>query len=220
MRFGDYIREVRRRLQWTQPEASREIGIEQSYLSKLESGKSYPSEDVLSSIVEAYQIDVSDLNEALFAGELDRLRDVTEVRDVILNNEKIYQSKVQRLMIAGIISLVLGGACLGTWTLAADQEKDVYKYRSTGFEQSSEVAAENLPQRDDMSALESKNQIRTVDTYLDVVFSETVPEGTRTWRLIGGETRTIKSPLRWFIIPAIAFILGAIGCFFASYRIR
>ena len=76
MRFGDYIRDRRRELEWTQPDAAEKIGIEQSYLSKLESGKSYPSEDVFAALKATYKIDMDDLNVKLFSGELDQLGNI------------------------------------------------------------------------------------------------------------------------------------------------
>ncbi|MBO6796341.1 helix-turn-helix transcriptional regulator [Maricaulis sp.] len=51
MKFGDYLRQCREAKGWTQPEAARHADIEQSYLSKLETGRSYPSEDVYSRLV-------------------------------------------------------------------------------------------------------------------------------------------------------------------------
>ena len=53
MKFGDYLRQARETRQWTQPEAAARAGIEQSYLSTLETGKSYPSEEVFGRLVEA-----------------------------------------------------------------------------------------------------------------------------------------------------------------------
>lgn len=201
MRFGDYIRDVRRRLDWTQPEAAREIGIEQSYLSKLETGKSYPAEDVFSSIIQRYDIDLSELSGALFASELDRLRDVTQMRAFILNRERAQANRLRRMIYLGIGCLALGGACLGAATLAQDKDVTLYQYSSQM----------SLSEQDS-----NQTEYRLLEDYRDVVFSE----GERNWRLIGSATRTDRSPLRWFIIPGMALIFGAIGLFFASYRLR
>ncbi len=40
MRFGEKLKELRNEKEWTQPEMAEAIGIEQSYWSKLENGKS------------------------------------------------------------------------------------------------------------------------------------------------------------------------------------
>lgn len=214
MRFGDYIRDIRRDLNWTQPEAAKEIGIEQSYLSKLESGKSYPSEDVFSSIIDRYKIDLSDLNSALFAAELDRLREVAQVRAFILKNERDQQNRLRNLLFAGIAALALGGACIGTATLAEESEAILYQYRSVDLEQNGNDG------RSSQRSAQLEAEFRTLDTYRDAFFTETTPEGTQSWRLIGSTTQIVKSPLRWFIIPGMALLFGAAGLFFASYRMR
>ncbi|MEL7032075.1 MAG: helix-turn-helix domain-containing protein [Pseudomonadota bacterium] len=214
MRFGDYIREIRRDLNWTQPQAAKEIGIEQSYLSKLESGKSYPSEDVFSSIIDRYKIDLSELNGALFAAELDRLREVAQVRAFILKNERDQRDRVRNLLFAGIAALVLGGACIGTATLAEESEAILYQYRAADLEQNGNDAPSS-PRRAQLEA-----EFRTLSVYRDAFFTETTPEGTQSWRLIGSTTQIVKSPLRWFIIPGLALLFGAAGLFFASYRMR
>lgn len=227
MRFGDYIRDVRRRLNWTQPEAAREIGIEQSYLSKLESGKSYPSEEVFSSIINRYSIDVSMLDQTLFPAELDRLRDITQIRDVILRSEQQQTKRTQRLLTLGTLALTFGGACLGAASLAEESEKTLYQYRSTGsdVEASAQDEATGAETSTNSVGLTSEPHQRNaefifLEDYRDVVFSEDTPDGTQTWRLIGGTTRTVQSPLRWFSIPGAALVFCAIGLFFMSYRNR
>ncbi len=227
MRFGDYIRDVRRRLNWTQPEAAREIGIEQSYLSKLESGKSYPSEEVFSSIVNRYSVDVSTLNQSLFPAELDRLRDITQVREFILRSEQRQTKRAQKLLIYGTTALALGGASLGAASLAEESEKVLYQYRSTGVaveasdgDQALDADLSANPMGSTNERQQGNAEFILLEDYRDVVFSEETPGGQQTWRLIGGTTRTVRSPLRWFVIPGAALVFCAIGLFFMSYRNR
>ena len=80
MEFGDYIKEKRDAIGWNQPEAALKASIEQSYLSKLETGKSYPSEEVFSRLVKAYGFDPVDMCKHVFSAELDKLRDIKQVR--------------------------------------------------------------------------------------------------------------------------------------------
>ncbi len=74
MKFGLFIRNCRDKLEWTQPEAALKIQIEQSYLSKLETGKSYPSEEVFDKPVEVYQINT----ESLFDKEYDDIPETVQ----------------------------------------------------------------------------------------------------------------------------------------------
>ena len=59
MNFGDKIRQLRTDKNLTQPELAAAMGIEQSYLSKLENGKSLPSNDMLQRILDVFGTDTS-----------------------------------------------------------------------------------------------------------------------------------------------------------------
>lgn len=230
MRFGDYIREKRRRLKWTQPQAAKEIGIEQSYLSKLESGKSHPSEDVFSSLKEVYKLDLAELKNKLFPGELDRLREISEVRSLILSNEKDERRRAQYWVTAGVIALTMGGACLGASFLAQDNNITQFQYKSDGVSQLDknintpkvvgDGSTKDMMQKSDRQEMTShiSEKYKSLEEYKGVAFFENVPDGRRMWRFYGSTQDTVQSPLRWFMIPAIALILGGFGCFFASYR--
>lgn len=236
MRFGDYIRALRRELQWTQPEAAQQIGIEQSYLSKLESGKSYPSEDVFSSMKSVYNIDVADLNSRLFAGELDQLREISDVRSAILKSAQDEQKQARFWLIAGICALMLGGGLLGLNQLSQDTTLTKFQYRSVGvilegegfdvfeivgdgpFTDHPDAEALRQSQQEMIARLDERYQ--AIEGFRGPVFFETVPNGTRVWRFYGNQAETTKSPLRWLLAPALMMIFGAFGCFFASYRGR
>ncbi|MEL6827980.1 MAG: helix-turn-helix transcriptional regulator [Pseudomonadota bacterium] len=235
MRFGDYIRDRRRNLQWTQPEAAQQIGIEQSYLSKLESGKSFPSEDVFASIKAAYKIDVDDLNNRLFPGELDQLREIGDVRSAIMRRTKDFEQRVQSWLISGIVSLMLGGAALGVSLLAEESISAKYQYRSPGviLEGESldvfEIAydrisdqPEHAKYRETQQAMIARldEQYKFIDTDRGSSFVESVPGGLRFWRSNGSSLEAVDSPLRWMIAPALMLLFGALGCFYASYRWR
>lgn len=242
MRFGDYIRELRRTHNWTQPEAAREIGIEQSYLSKLESGKSYPSEEIFASLMTAYTIELSELSDKLFPAELDRLRQINQVRSTILRRENEDHKKAQQWLIAGIAALMTGGAFLGTALLAKDTQVTTFLYKSEVTIDPLDNDNANTPliiektngeviaiDKDGIhpdragqrtAARSTIEHYKSIEDYRGVVFFETLPDGPRTWRFYGSASDTVRSPLRWFMIPATMLILGAPGFFFASYRSR
>lgn len=222
MRFGDYIRDIRRNVRWTQPQAAKEIGIEQSYLSKLESGKAYPSEDVFTSLMTAYQINLDDLSGKVFPADLDRLREIGQVRSVILKAESDTRRKVRNWIMSGVVSLSLGGACLGATLIAEDREITLHQYKSEAvIPDIANADAEPMESVDRQRAQDRQNSselYRSLEDYKGVFFTETVPDGIREWRFFGAKTQTTRSPLRWLMVPAIALIFGGFGCFFASYR--
>ncbi|NVJ66156.1 MAG: helix-turn-helix domain-containing protein [Gammaproteobacteria bacterium] len=56
MTLGEKLRSLRAISGWTQPECAEKIGIEQSYLSKLENDKSIPSADIFDALCAAYKV--------------------------------------------------------------------------------------------------------------------------------------------------------------------
>ena len=60
MHLGEKLKSLRKEKDWTQPQLAEAIGIEQSYLSKLENGKSIPSADIYELILKTFEIDTEE----------------------------------------------------------------------------------------------------------------------------------------------------------------
>lgn len=58
MQLGQVLREKRKALGWTQGVAAQKIGIQQSYLSKLENNQFIPSQEVLEQLRQVYGIEL------------------------------------------------------------------------------------------------------------------------------------------------------------------
>lgn len=58
MQLGQQLRDKRKALGWTQGVAAQKIGIQQSYLSKLENNQFIPSEEVLMQLKQVYELDL------------------------------------------------------------------------------------------------------------------------------------------------------------------
>ncbi|NVK21590.1 MAG: helix-turn-helix domain-containing protein [Kangiellaceae bacterium] len=56
MTLGEKLRSLRAISGWTQPQCAEKIGIEQSYLSKLENDKSIPSAEIFDALCAAYNV--------------------------------------------------------------------------------------------------------------------------------------------------------------------
>ncbi len=61
MEFAKKLVALRQKKGWTQAFAAREIGIQQSYLSKLENAKCLPSPEVIKQISDVYQVTKNEL---------------------------------------------------------------------------------------------------------------------------------------------------------------
>ena len=139
MKFGDYLRQKRAERGWTQPQAASRAKIEQSYLSKLENNKSIPSGDIYARLVEAYGIDAEEMAGILFPAELDRLREIDALRDLLLQRSQADIETPRRILIAGLAALMIGGGFLGFSQLEPARMLTQYTYQSTG------VIAANAP---------------------------------------------------------------------------
>ncbi|MEW6983840.1 helix-turn-helix domain-containing protein [Colwelliaceae bacterium 6471] len=59
MTLGNVLKKIRQEMGLSQPELAEQVGIEQSYLSKLENDKSVPSNDIFRNLLSALQMDLS-----------------------------------------------------------------------------------------------------------------------------------------------------------------
>ncbi len=234
MKFGEYIKNRRTELGWTQPDAAAKASIEQSYLSKLETGKSFPSEDVYQRLVEAFSLDTEAMVAALFPAELDRLREIEAVRKHLLEREHSTRSNTRLWLYAGLAALALGGALVGLAQIDRGGAATHYSYQSPGVilagesldvfddlddepERSAPDYAERIAQRDALIARYDEQTISIPDMR-GPAYTETVPEGRRMWHLVGANAVLVPDRFGWALIPGFALIIGGLGCFFISWR--
>jgi transcriptional regulator with XRE-family HTH domain len=234
MKFGEYLKNRRTELGWTQPDAAAKAGIEQSYLSKLETSKSIPSEDVYQRLVEAFGIETEEMVGALYPAELDRLREIEAVRKHLLQRDYDMRFITQRWLYAGLAMLILGGGFLGLAQMDRGVVTPYYTYQSSGvilpgesldvFGAVDEAVDPNAPdhadrvaQRDALIARVDE-KIRSTPEMIGPSFTETTSEGRRQWRLVGGSEVRVPGRHRWAFAPGLALILGGLGCFFISWR--
>lgn len=227
MKFGDYLRQAREKHGWTQPEAAAKANIEQSYLSKLETGKSYPSEDIFTRLISVYGLDVKDMATNLFSAELDKLREIGEVRAIVLARQQTEAGFVRSWLIAGLVMLMLSGGTLG---LAYSTQENVdieYLYRSEGVigEHESPMIFHFLETGKDDS--QGKNFGARVDyKYLTLSenrgdsFIEKVEGGYRQYSLYDTNARHYPSAISWHYAFGFMFLFGGLGCFYISRRWR
>jgi|GEM_PF-601534 len=245
MKFGDYIKKEREKHSWTQPEAAAKADIEQSYLSKLETGKSYPSEDMYARLVGAYSIDTAHMCSVVSSAELDKLREISLVRGAILSREKTETSYLRSWLSAGLAMLMVGTG-LVAYEYSQGYETEVsYRYVSPGIVRDGE-------QMDIFSYLERREKYRKIEfnkllkknssamisgvepgeSYLDRVdydvllykdnigpsFAKKVSGGRRQYTLDDavGKSHLLRND--FVLALGIALIMGAFGSAFISRR--
>lgn len=233
MTFGDYIKARRAALGLTQPEAAARAHIEQSYLSKLENGKSTPSSDVYTRLAAAYGIESGDLVDAVSADALDKLRDIKQVRTQILQRRTLARSHARRWWLAGLAAFILSGGCFGIVQIG-QAERSTFIYQSSGIilpGESLDVFAEIQPELEPgapgfTEALTRRNAlIERLDeeftartAYSGPSFVEAAPGGRRVWRLVGNQSTPRAMSSIWFLAPAFAFLFGGLACLAVSWR--
>ncbi|MEM7051354.1 MAG: helix-turn-helix transcriptional regulator [Acidobacteriota bacterium] len=226
MRFGDLLKRAREAREWTQPEAAGRIGIEQSYLSKLETGRSYPSEEVFERLLATYELDVAELGREVSSEELAKLREIRQVRSAVLGSHRRRRSRSRAWMVAALVCLMGGAACLGV-SLVGDRDQRLFHYRSSGVLQpGEELSTFDLLERPKRPAEDTEVR-RALMLRLDPVdlvlkdyrgadFIENVEGGRRFYQLYAD--REVQSFLDWFRVPALLLLAGSVGCFVIAFR--
>jgi len=224
MDFGSYLKKQRSQKNWTQPIAALKMGIEQSYLSKLETGKSCPSQEIFNSIIKAYDIDINEMTTQIDSEELDKLREIKEVRSAVLKKQKSAQTSVRNWMIAGVTFLMLGGACFAISIIPKTTELHFF-YRSAGVLMSGEPLTAFNAVQDVNSTTKQQEMVNRLEQHDQVIslfkgtdFVENVAGGKRYYQLYDSRELANNSPLVWFLAPALMFLMGGVGCFKISAR--
>lgn len=109
MNVGDRIKQLRIEKNLTQPQLAQAIGIEQSYLSKLENDKSVPSADIFQAVLRALQMDVGTFLEGVDEQIVHReLRQIPEVANHLSSQVALRVHNVKKWLFASGIAGALG----------------------------------------------------------------------------------------------------------------
>ena len=110
MNLGEKLRQLRKDRKLTQPELADAIGIEQSYLSKLENDKYVPSSDVFGRILEEFDLSVGDLVDELDSGSRLRLRQIPEVAGHFNRQKERILGNRRSWLLGSAVLLAVGAA--------------------------------------------------------------------------------------------------------------
>jgi len=196
MNFGDKVRQLRIDKNLTQPELAEAMGIEQSYLSKLENGKSLPSNDVLNRILDVFAIEVGDLVDDLDQGDRNQLRQIPDIADHFNRQKQLMIGNRQRWLLITSVLVALGVALIYAGSVHLFFSDKVYQYKSNGIVlegESKEVFRDpQIPRGadndqaaaivNDILARIDEDYMRT-DAFLGNVFNVPVEGGSRTYYL-------------------------------------
>ena len=133
MTLGQQIKQCRTARGFSQPELAEMIGIEQSYLSKLENDKSIPSNEVFRSIINALSISISQFIEAIDSDKnRQQLNQIPDLQDYLSQRDDIRLQSLRRFLYIASALIILG-----ITTFYAGFSKQIfsdkqYQYQSLG----------------------------------------------------------------------------------------
>lgn len=240
MNFGERLKQLRVERNLTQPQLAQLIGIEQSYLSKLENDKSVPSADIFQAILKAFSIDVGKFLEGVDEKQVYRdLRQVPEVANHLNTQLTTKIHDIKTWLFASGIALMLGlslGVAGWRGLLFSGTQ---FNYESPGillpgepadfFETyggmlHGQLAAGVISQQErHQRILEiEKRRLRAyrgLDDFRGTAFTEDVPGGQRTW-FLRSNTHFRPPQNRWIILAGVLLTFGGIAGFIVEARLR
>jgi len=133
MNIGDRIKQIRTERNLTQPQLAELIGIEQSYLSKLENDKSVPSADIFTAILKGLQMDagvfIKGIDEVIVQGPL---KQIPEVALYLNAQSAIKIHNARRWLLGSAAACVVGLTLLVAGYKSFLFSALVYEYQSGG----------------------------------------------------------------------------------------
>lgn len=239
MSLGLKIKDFRQTTGMSQPQLAEAIGIEQSYLSKLENDKSLPSADVLSRLLTAMGMDLETLlSDPLLGTDKQRLAQLPEVADNLKQQRGRRINERKRLLLGSSLLIALSVALFYTGETKVLFSESRSIYSSQGIELQHEpngmfnddvyaalvqaTDSENYRKDRDIKRAEllSRQNLETrlLPDYRGKSFTEEVKGGKRTFGFAG--SRSVPQPINaWLrILGVFGVSLGLLG-FFIEWRL-
>jgi transcriptional regulator with XRE-family HTH domain len=238
--FGEKVRQLRAERNLTQPQLAQLIGIEQSYLSKLENDKSVPSAEIFQAILKAFSLDVATFLQGVDENQVYRdLRQVPEVSNHLNArlNMKIHDIKawLYGSGIALALGLTLGLAGLRGLMFSRTQ----FNYESPGIALPGEPSdyfesffqlllqqrvAEVITEQERFQRMDEINKrrvrdYRVIDDYRGKAYTEDVPGGQRTY-YFQHASEFERPQNRWLMLAGVLFSAGGIVGLIVEARLR
>src|SRR5262245_11696517 len=240
MKLCDRITQRRTEKSLTQAQLAQAIGIEQSYLSKLENDKSIPSADIFQAILRAFATDVGTFLEGIDDKIVHReLRQIPEVANHLNAHVALRVHNVKKWLyasaVAGVLGLTLVFAGYEHLVFSGTQ----YTYESEGVvrpnEPSDVFTSFNYwlgakVQAGELTELEARKRkteiiermkadVLVLDEMRGLAFIETVPGGTRVYK-IKNSTSVERPANRYLTLAGVLLAFGSLFGFIVEARLR
>jgi len=210
MDLGEKLRTFRQQRNFTQPELAAAMGIEQSYLSKLENGKSIPSSDVFGRILEVFQIGVDDLVDDLDQAVRGQLRQIPVVAQHFDEQKRVILGSRRRWLLISAALLATGAALIYAGAVDLFVPNSAWYYISEGIVREGEpreIFLERGPDAPDLAGRRLEDYL-VVRSYRGDTFNVPVDGGSRTYHL---DQRRTDDPWQNKAIGTLGVLLLVFG---------
>lgn len=237
MNIGEKIKKLRTDRNLTQPQLAEAIGIEQSYLSKLENDKSVPSADIFQAILRALAVDtrefLQDIDERILQGSL---RQIPEVASHLQTKNIHKAHSIKKWLYSASITCVLGLTLLVTGYKGLIFSDDQYFYFSEGvvlpgeskdifgnwglqFQLLSEEAAQLRNTKAREMFQRKDEDFLVLHEYRGDKFNVPVSSGSRTYSL-ANTTQMVRPENRILMLAGVLLVFAGAFGFVVEARVR
>lgn len=240
MNLGERIKQLRAEKNLTQPQLAEAVGIEQSYLSKLENDKSIPSADIFSLMLKGLNISAAEFLHGIDKEWINKqLRHIPDVAMHLSEQTSIKIHSVKQWLYISAVLCILG------LTLAVAGYRElifsnmIYQYESLGVTKPDEPKElfwderilsvylvksvwRTSEQHNQIKIFESERRDKKFhlhDSYFGDSYIDKVEGGFRMYKLTG-ERKAERIGNRWLMLAGVfLFFCGVFG-FITEYRLR
>ncbi len=221
MNFGQLLKHLRQQRELTQPDLAEQIGIEQSYLSKLENDKACPSADIFQRVLEVLQVSLEEMLAQLSPKAIrNQLKGVPQVQEHIQAVVKQNIQSRKRWLLMSAIACVIALVAIASSSLQLIFTDKVFQYESLGITFDGESKDKIRSKQNDGSVQKRLNEISVLTSkFRGMHYDVALTEGSRRFYLTSDHE--IDS-LANRILMIIGLLLGVGGVFgiFVDWRMN
>jgi transcriptional regulator with XRE-family HTH domain len=241
MNFGEKIKQLRTDKNLTQPQLAEAIGIEQSYLSKLENDKSIPSADIFQAILKALSVDVTAFLDGIDDHIIHRqMRQIPDVANHLNAYAALKVHNIKKWLYCSALSCVLGLSLVAAGYKALVFSDMQYNYTSSGvlmadepidiFDRHDRLLVERMMAHEitseemhKMSAQFTASRVRPkmllLNDYRGTGFTLADTAGERFYTLVISSVNE-RLENRLLMLLGVLLTLCGVAGFFVEYRLR
>lgn len=240
MNIGERIKQIRAEKNLTQPQLAEMIGIEQSYLSKLENDKSIPSADIFQSLLKGLELTTTEFLQGIDKDSMHKqLKHIPEVANHLAAQITIKVHSVKKWLYVSAALCILGLTLIVAGHRGLIFSNTVYQYESLGITKPGEPKElffddrirhiflvktiwPSNEQHNIVKTFESERrdiQMILKDQYLGDSYVEKVEGGFRMFRSRGSHP-TERFENRWLMLVGFLLTFCGVFGFITEYRLR